>query len=325
MNGPKRARRQYNGWTAAAVAGLRRQLERHPPRVQMFFRVPEKHSGGKFYRLTMERLNGAIDNACDRYSYRGAWGLFIESGGRAGYHFHAWFAATLSRDMDEAIERHWLKVCGQDDNSKKVFGSQIVDDPQRTAEYLGKIWKGRWRAKLPFHVWGREGQWKPFRFHPGARKAGSKKAAGSVSGGSFFPPKNHTAGTVNPLPETDSSPPGASIKGSHVYLLHSNNRQDTGSESQKLALQSVRVGVRVSPRYGKSDALVYPNSEELAGISAHIRILAARWTVESVTSAGPATPPDCVEVMFLIPAGEARDFERAAVAPLRGFGRIFRP
>ena len=82
-----------------------------------------------------------------------------------------------------------------------------------------------------------------------------------------------------------------------------------------------RVGVRVAPRYGPGDV---PEPPPLDWTVAHIQRLSARWRIEpdSICAPGMASPADSVEMVFLIPAGQVREFEQDAAG---AFARVFRP
>jgi len=277
-------------------------------------------------------LDKVIINAARRSGYWAAWCVFIEYGRDTGYHFHLWCAAVPPERMKKALRRHWLKTQGLRENSEKVFHfSGPARSRNKVASYLGKVRSGACICKQPFKMWKEEGRWKPFRFHRGDSTPRPQPSAGNdVSERTnyfFHRPISAPVERANSLSVADSSPVSLPTQCRPLHLMREQRRTETPKAKltpPPAGPGTVRLGLRIAPRYGPRDALVYPDSDQTAEITAHLRRLAARWTVERTAPAGPPWPTGSVEVTFLIPAGQVRDFELAAAAPLAGFGRIFR-
>ena len=319
------------GWTPQWIEVFRKWLQCYLPVAFFTFKYRSPQVDRVALRKALADLDKAIRNAAYRHNYRAAWCVFIEYGPEAGYHFHLWCATVPPQRMRDALRRHWLVMRGLVCNSEKVFHySGKARSRERVASYLGKVRSGPCVCKHRFKT---DGRWKPFRFHRGASVAPPTAIDGNdvtECKKCFFPRTNSVpVECANPLFLADSGPAHPSRGRGPVHLMRGHTGTQTlngiGIQRPPVAPRAVRIGLRIMPRYGAGDALTYPDNDEAAEIKAHLQRLSTRWTLDKEVLAGPEWPAGSLEVAFLIPAGKVREFERAAAAPLRGFGRIFRP
>ena len=291
------------GWTPKWIEIFRALLHCYLPDAFFTFKYRFPPAGGPTLRSALAALNKAIRNAAYRNGYRGAWCVFIEYGQEAGYHFHLWCAAVPPQDLMDALLRHWLRECKVCDNSEKVFHySGKARSRQSVARYLGKVRSGACVCKHTFKAWKEDRRWKPFRFHRGDSTARPEAAAGNdVSQGTkcFFSQSNSAPlKRAKTLSVADSNLPDTSGKSGAVHLMREKRATQTcrGMAMHTTPAASVgRLGLRIAPRYGPRDALIYPDSAEVAEIAALVERFASHWTVERAVDAGPTWPPDTLE------------------------------